>query len=313
MAISNIDDLLMGGGGNSQQPEVPENKPELEGGHEPDSTYEDEPDDNLEPDPQDHDDDEPEDRDDHRESDDDDDEPKQTKKEYDDYGNEKAKPRTYNEDEVNERINKAVRERLSRGNNDQTPANANQGQPANNSQAPSFAFDENSDASWEQQLESFVEHTVSRMGQKQSQQQMQQREQQAESEFREKFTRGMEKFGDFQKVVEVQPITDAMTLALRGIKDPASFIYAASKRNAPELARISQIPDQYVQMVEMGKLEERMRKAAPTTKAPRPVARTKEDGSLNLKSGKKVEPTIEDLIHASDRKRQAKLNASRRR
>lgn len=224
----------------------------------------------------------------------------------DEYGNQKPKPRTYTEDEVNERINKAVRERLTRGSTNEQQPQAHQVQQ----QAKDFEYNPDSDESWQTQLESFVEQTVSKMGQKQAQQHHHQREQQAQMELQEKIQQGIDRFGDFRESVASQPISDAMTMALRGMKDPAAFIYAASKRMPQELQRIAQIPDQYAQMVEMGKLEERMRQSKPTTKAPRPISRTQDDG-VTIKKPEKREETIEDMIAASDAKRKAALNARR--
>lgn len=222
-------------------------------------------------------------------------------KEYDtdEYGNEKTKPRMYTEEEHRELVNKAVRERLARGNH-----NANQ-QPAQQQQQ--FNYNPESEQSWEQQLEQFVEQTVSKMTQKQIQQQQALQEQLAEQEFSERFIGGMERFQDFKDVVGSQNITDPMTLALRGVQDPSAFIYAAAKRHPAELERISKLKDPYSQMVEMGKLEERMRKKPEGTKAPRPVSRTQEDSSY-IESKKKGEPTIEDMIAQFESKRIAKFN-----
>ena len=233
-------------------------------------------------------------------------EPRQSQpEETDDYGNAKPKPRTYTEEEVNERINKAMRERLARGNVAQQPT-AQQVQQ----QAKDFEYNPESADSWQTQLESFVEQTVSKMGQKQASQQHQLREQQAHAELQEKIQQGMDRYGDFRETVGSQPVSDAMTMALRGMKDPAAFIYAASKRMPQELQRIAQIPDQYAQMVEMGKLEERMRQSKPATKAPRPISRTQDDG-ITIKKPAKREETIEDMIAQSDAKRKAALNARR--
>tara|TARA_R110000868_G_scaffold335547_1_gene596434 strand:+ start:19208 stop:20113 length:906 start_codon:yes stop_codon:yes gene_type:complete len=235
------------------------------------------------------------------------DEPRQSQPdETDEYGNAKPKPRTYTEDEVNERINKAIRDRLARGNvANQQPTNQQVQQHAKD-----FEYDPESSDSWQAQLESFVEQTVSKMGQKQANQQQQMREQQAHAELQEKIQQGIDRYSDFREAVGSQPVTDHMTMALRGMKDPAAFIYAASKRMPQELSRISQIPDPYAQMVEMGKLEERMRQSKPATKAPRPISRTQDDGVTIPKAPKK-ELTIEDMIAQSDAKRKAALNARR--
>jgi hypothetical protein len=223
----------------------------------------------------------------------------------DEYGNDTPAPKTYTEAEVNERINKAVRERLARGNHEQVP----QQQVTQQAQA-NFEYNPESNDSWQTQLEQFVESTVDRMSQKRQQAQLQQQEKQAQVAFEEKMYQGMGRFSDFTDVVSGKPISDAMVMATRGMEDPAAFIYAASKRAPQELERIAKISDPYSQMMEMGKLEERMRKTKPGTNAPKPIGRTPEDTTNNAKP-KSKEPTIEDLIARSDAKRRAQLNAKR--
>lgn len=233
-------------------------------------------------------------------------EPEQeTQAELDEYGNEKPAPKTYTEDEVNERINKAVRDRLARMEKNQglTPQQAQHAEQ-------NFKYDENADGDWQQQLKQFVKQTYQETIQEQQREAQRQREQQAQAEFEAKFHQGMSKFSDFVDVVSSQPITDAMTIATRGMKDPAAFIYAASKRHATELQRISQLSDPYTQMTEMVRLEERMKKAKPTSNAPRPVSRTQDDAGMPHKSEK--EPSIEDLIASAEKKKRALLNSRRR-
>jgi hypothetical protein len=224
-------------------------------------------------------------------------------KNLDEYGNEKPAPRTYTEDEVNEMFRKRFKNRQ------QEPQEPTQ-QQVQQAAATGFEYNERSDVSWQEQLEGFVEQTVDKINQKKHQAQVKQQEDAAQHEFRDKFEQGMNRFGDFVEVVDNQPVTPYMTMALRGMKDPAAFIYAASKRAPTELARISQITDPYGQMVEMGKLEERMRKSPLQSKAPRPIGRTMDDGKLSIKSEKK-EDSIEDLIARSDAKRKAQLNQRR--
>ncbi len=224
----------------------------------------------------------------------------------DDYGNEKAAPKTYTEDEVNERINQAVRERLARAErNAQTETKQ---QPATQD---GFEYDANSKDSWQVQLESFVKQTVGKMHQEQATQAQQAKEQKIQAEFEAKFQKGMSRFKDFTEVMSRQNITDAMVIATRGMDDPAAFMYAAVNRSPEEIKRIASIADPYAQMVEMGKLEERMRKTKSTTKAPRPLSRTREDSSIAHKSDR--EPSIEDLIAQSDRKRTNLMKMNRRR
>lgn len=226
----------------------------------------------------------------------------------DEYGNEKQKPRMYSEDEKNDAVNKAIRERLARmKNQEQGMPSVQQVQQAQQG----FEYNPNDEGNWQQQLEGFVEQTFNKMNQRQMTQAQQQREAHAQAEFQEKFSSGMERFGDFRDVVGGQPITDPMTIALRGMKDPTAFVYAASKRHAPELQRISQLQDPYAQMVEMGKLEERMRKASSSTTAPRPVQRTREDSGFKESKKKQEGDSIEDLIARADQKRRAQLTARR--
>lgn len=232
-------------------------------------------------------------------------EPEPLAAETDDYGNEKPKQesKTYTEEEVNERINKAVRERLARMK--ETPPQ----QPAAQEVKKEFEYNPEAEGNWQQQLESFVEQTVSKMTQKQQQQAQQQREQQAQQEFESKFHDGMSKFPDFVQVMSNQPITDPMTLATRAMSDPAAFLYAAAKRHAPELQRIANLADPYAQMVEMGKLEERMRKGKTVSKAPRPLSQTREDSTISVKEAK--EPSIEEMMAQADARKMAKMKARR--
>lgn len=232
-------------------------------------------------------------------------------KSYDEYGNEKPAPRTFTEDEVKERINKAMRERLARGNHQASQSAINeQAQQQLTQKANDFEYNPDAEGNWQQQLEQFVEQTFNKIGQRQVAQQQAAKEQQAESEFMDKFTQGMERFNDFRDVVGTQPVTDAMTLALRGVSDPAAFIYAASKRHPTDLQRISQIKDPYSQIVEMGKLEERMKKQPQLTNAPRPIARHSDNAPTQTKK-KSTEPTIEDLIANSDKKRLSMIKQKR--
>lgn len=294
--FGSIDDMLMGGD-SSLTPPTPESKQDDLPPETPENLYDEEESYNN-------------DTESHEEEEQEQEEPEQEqesekKLELDEYGNEKAAPRTYTEEEVNERINKAIRDRLARG-------NVQNQQPTQQQvdQAKGFEYDPESEGNWETQLEKFVEKTFSKMTQKQEQQKQQARDEQQQAEFEDKFSRGMSRFSDFREVVSAQPVTDPMTYALRGLSDPAAFIYAASKRHPQELARISQIPDPAAQIMEMGRLEERMKKAPVGTKAPKPISRSRDDGGMPSKS-KSTEPTIEDLIAKSDAKRKAQLNQKR--
>lgn len=219
----------------------------------------------------------------------------------DDYGNE-VKQRLYTEEEVNERINQRVRDRLARA--ERNAATQQQAQPT-------LQQDDNPE-SWHQQLETIIENTVSKLGQKQAQIAQQEREYQIQQEFESRFTTGMEKFPDYKDVVGTQPITDAMVIGARSIQNPAAFFYAASKRAPKELERISKMTDPYAQIAEIGRLEERMRQKTSKTEAPRPVSRTPEDTGFKQPI-KQRKQTIEDMIAADTAKKLAKLNNQRRR
>jgi hypothetical protein len=235
-------------------------------------------------------------------------EPEPESSNEDDYGNpvEKQESKTYTEDEVNERINKAVRERLARLERKQeiTPQQAQ-------TAATNFEYNPDDAGDWQQQLKQFVKQTYQETMQEQQQAVVAQREQQVQAEFETKLFSGMGKFQDFRDVVGQQPITDAMTMATRAMSDPAAFLYAASKRHSVELQRIAKIGDPYAQMVEIGKLEERMRKGKATTSAPRPVSRTREDSSMTTSKDDRPK-SIEEMIAESDAKRLKLRMAARR-
>lgn len=209
----------------------------------------------------------------------------------DDYGNERPAPKTYTEDEVNERINRAVRERLERfERNKPSPSEMPQQKPGQ------------SEADWQRELMLLVDQTIDARESRKQQQEIQYREQQIQAEFEHKLGTGMQRFSDFREVVGQHEITDPMTLATRAMKDPAAFLYAAAKRAPEELARIAKIADPYAQMTEMGKLEERLKKSKAATSAPKPLSRIKEDATTP-KPKKKAGDSVEDLIAAADAKR----------
>lgn len=227
----------------------------------------------------------------------------------DEYGNPKpSKERKYTEDEVNEKINKAVRDRVARMERNTLPASQQQIQKE---VQDNFVANPDSADSWQKQLSEFVKQTVSNMGQEQERTRQIQQEAQAQAVFEEKFHNGMSKFADFVDVVGHHPISDAMVIATREMKDPAAFLYAASKREPKELERISKIRDPYAQIAAMGALETSLRKTSPATRAPKPMSRTIDDGRLEHRSDK--EDSIEDLIKKSENRKLAKMNGMLRR
>lgn len=301
MSVTSIDELLLGGG-NATQPETPENHhndapEEIEQDESPDYGLDDPEPESHETSSDDAEDDEPEERQSHE-------------KEYDDYGNEKPKPRMYTEEEHKEILNKTIRERMARfERNNPDLAVQQPTQQQIQQQTKGFEYNPDSEQSLPQQLEAFVEATVTKMTSKREQEQQAaiQRQKDAEereihAEFEEKLISGMQRFGDFRDVVGKYEITNPMTLATRDMPDPAAFLYAAAKRHPQELERIAKIRDPYSQIREMGKLDERMRRNKPTTKAPRPLGRMPEDAQ-SPQAKKKSEPTIEDLIAKADAKK----------
>lgn len=209
----------------------------------------------------------------------------------DDYGNPTEKPKMYTEEEVN----RMMRERLARGRHAEQPT-----QQQVNDVAKDFKADPNSDESWEVQLESFIDKTIEKRQAKVQKEQWQEQERSIQAEFEGKFNAGMGKYKDFETVVSGKPLTNAMMLATRSMNDPAAFIYAAAKTQPKELERISQMRDPYQQATEIGRLEERMRKARNTiSAAAKPIAPTK--GDMPSKGGDR--PNIDQLIQLDAKKR----------
>ncbi len=303
MSISSIDELLMGGGGNSLQPDTPESKyqdePETIQELEKDSPEYDDNDNSSQP------------LSDDNESGEQNDDPygegeqeekprKEEAKEFDEYGNEK------------EPENEVIRERLARqARKHEAEINALRSQLAQQGAsqqvqqaAKDFEYNPDDGGDWQQQLGLFIKQTVNSMTREQKEEQSRQEDAQLQSDFEGKFKEGMARFEDFTEVISSLPfqISNPMTLATRAMENPAAFLYAAAKRNPQELERISKIRDPYAQMTEMGKLEERMRKNKPTTKAPRPLGRTHEDSHTTAPK-KNSEPNGDDLLAKADAKR----------
>lgn len=317
--ISNIDDLLMGVG-NSQQPATPEHKEKLEQ-EKPEKA----PIEEMEPETPEYETDEPDDN-----TDDSDDDSDESDGETDDEAEDKPKGKGESEDEFEEDEYGNKKERMSKGMKDRLDRKekqhqreieqrehelqilrqqlANQGANTQVQQAAAdFKYDPNDEASWQQQLTDFVKHTVKNMHTEDQQKERATQEQQAEREFHTKFSQGMERFSDFRAVVGAMPMDNAMTLALRGMSDPSAFIYAASKRQPGEIERISKLKDPYARVVEMGKLEERMRRNKPpaATKAPRPLGRTREDATTKPPVKAAKDTSGDDLLAKADAKRLA--------
>lgn len=290
MPTTNIDDILMGTVAPSQ-PDAPEsqyNEPEEIEELEPEETAEQEQEEEVEKESSNEENQHPHEDVEHQS--------KET--ETDEYGNQK------------ERMSKGMKERLDRKEKQhqreleelRAQLRSQNAAPEVQKAAKDFEYNPDDSGDWQQQLATFVKQTVEHMNVEKQQRQNQEREQQAYNEFRQKFQDGMNRFDDFIEVVSDKPLDDAMTSALRGISDPAAFVYAAAKRQPEELERISKLRDPHARYAEMIRLEERMRKNKPVTKAPRPIERTHGDSGLPA-SKKSKEPTIEDLIAKADAKK----------
>jgi len=212
----------------------------------------------------------------------------------DEYGNPVAKPKMYSEEEVQ----RMIRDRLKRGTfrQEQEQPTQQQVQQAQNS---GFEYNENSDESWQQQLKTFVKSTMQEVQQENIQHQQVQQQKATQTAFEEKFFDGMAKHPDFVQELSDKTITNDMMMGIRGLDNPAGFLYAAAKREPKELERISRIPDPYQQSAEMGRLHERMRKAKTSSNAPRPVSQDR--GDIADKAPQKV--SIDHLIQEDAVKR----------
>ncbi len=176
--------------------------------------------------------------------------------------------------------------------------------------AQDFEFDPNDEGSWQEQFAQMVRQTIAQDEKNRIEKARQHEENQEAQAFRGRFQEGMNRFDDFMDVVDGQPVDEAMTLALRGVSDPAAFIYAAAKRMPQELERISKLKSPHDRYAEMIRLEGKMRTNKPSTSAPRPLGRAKEDANAPAPK-KKTEDSIEDMIARSEAKKLAILKQRR--
>jgi|GEM_PF-2382053 len=205
----------------------------------------------------------------------------------DPYGNKVSPPKMYSEEEVQ----RMIRERLARGKQNPDQAQVDEA-------ARDFKADPESEESWETQLGDFVEKKIAQIEHKKQQTVFQEKEIATQAQFEEKFSTGMSKYNDFQNVVSGKPITAGMMMATRTMENPAAFIYAACKQQPAEVERIAKIQDPYAQCAEMGRLEERMKKARILSNAPKPGKRVSGDRTDNM-----PKQSIDQLIaaHAKDK------------
>lgn len=204
----------------------------------------------------------------------------------DEYGNKvESKERLYTEAELQQRI----RDRFSRGRWADMPPEQ-QIQEA----VKDFKPDPNSEETWETQLGNFVDNRLETREKKAQEQRWKEQEARAQTEFQSKFNNGMAKYSDFVDIVDGKPITNAMMMAARSMKDPAAFIYTAAKNHSKELERIAALPSSLEQATEIGRLEERMRKNRNVTSTPKPIKRVQSDVYSNDTAP--VKKSVDDLI-----------------
>lgn len=217
----------------------------------------------------------------------------------DEYGNKVPKSKTYTEEEVQAMIRKRLK--LHHEDKAQQPPYQTPHQPYQPQAQPTedFQHDQSSEQPWEVQLENHIKQTVQKLETEKVQHQWQAEQQAVQAEFESRFTNGMSKYADFNDVVAGKPINNGIMMAARSMADPAAFIYAAAKQQPKELERIAQIRDPYVLAAEVGRLEERMKKARTVSKAPPPPTKTR--GDIADKGFAKT--SLDDLIRADAKRK----------
>jgi len=218
--------------------------------------------------------------------------------ELDEYGNEIQKGRMYTEEEVQQKI----RDRLARGHHAQQQQAPQQQSQQRQQASEGFEADPDSNESWEMQLEAFIDRRLETREKNAKREQWERQEESKQFEFETKFTTGMEKYSDFKSVVGKLPITDSIMMATREMKDPAAFLYAAAKTHPAEIERIASLHNPIHQATEIGRLEEKMKKAKNISNSARPLSNTKSDYSSEKVAPKR---SIDDLIvkHAKSKVR----------
>jgi predicted transcriptional regulator len=207
----------------------------------------------------------------------------------DEYGNEisegetdQPKGRVYTEEEVN----RMMRERFNR---------TNEGKQSEQIRADEPQGEEN----WEAQLEGFVEKTVNKLSEREQNKIREKKEAEALGKLEQNIYSSMGKYKDFKDVVGKVPITDNMVKATKNFKDPGAFLYAASKTQAKELSRISEMHDPLDQAAELGKLEERMKRIRSGTNSPRPITKVESD----IANRENIRQNVDELIRKDQLKK----------
>lgn len=133
---------------------------------------------------------------------------------------------------------------------------------------------------------------------------------QAEREFNEmayKFQTGATRFPDFANVVSKAGFTNEMTKAGLHFDDSAAFFYAAAKLMPAEVKRIAKLPSAERQIIELGRLDEKLRASTANNSkkqaASRPISKVRGDG---VTKKEKSEP-VGDILAAEDARRSKSL------
>ena len=231
----------------------------------------------------------------------------------DEYGNALPKSKTYTQEEADEYVNRAVRDRLARFERNNPDLSPHQQQQVKQATEQGFEYDANSAQDWQAQLKSFIKQTHQEAYQEQIQQASHAKEMRAQADFDEKFGNGMKRFSDFADVVQPYGhlINEHMVKASRDMSNPAAFFYAACQRMPKEIERIASYEDNpYKQVKEIAKLEEKLKQTKSDTKTPRPLSRTQDDSTIPHRERPK-EKSIEEKI-ADDQARRLSLQKKRR-
>lgn len=212
----------------------------------------------------------------------------------DEYGNPVVKKqKMYTEEEVQQKI----RDRLRRVK--EQPVQQTQQQQLQDAQDAGFEYNENSELTWAQQLENFVENTMVKVGQRHQRKQEEAVQKAAQVEFESKFQSGMEKYPDFVETLQDKHVDNAMMMGIQGLNNPAAFLYTVAKKAPKELERIAKIPNPYARAAEMGALHAKLSKPKNSTNAPKPLSQDR--GDLTEKPAAKV--SIDHLIAEDAKKR----------
>lgn len=133
---------------------------------------------------------------------------------------------------------------------------------------------------------------------------------QSEREFNEmayKFQTGATRFPDFANVVSKAGFTNEMTKAGLHFDDSAAFFYAAAKLMPAEVKRIAKLPSAERQIIELGRLDEKLRASTTNNSkkqaASRPISKVRGDG---VTEKEKSEP-VGDILAAEDARRSKSL------